>query len=57
MNGVSDSTTSGFIDNLHGFEDSAVTEPEVDDVDGYKNQYQNLLEQLYLWLGFDTDCF
>ena len=27
--------TSGFIDNLHGFEDSAVTEPEVDDVDGF----------------------
>ena len=27
--------TSGYIDNLHGFEDSVVTEPEVDDVDGF----------------------
>ena len=26
---------SGYIDNQHGFEDSAVTEPEVDDVDGF----------------------
>ena len=26
---------SGYIDNQHGFEDSAVTEPLVDDVDGF----------------------
>ena len=29
------SLNSGYIDNQHGFEDSAVTEPLVDDVDGF----------------------
>ena len=29
------SLNSGYIDNQYGFEDSAVTEPLVDDVDGF----------------------
>ncbi len=32
---------SGFIDNQHGFEDSAVTEPESDDMDGFTRTSTN----------------